>query len=144
MTDETRPEDQSERRAASETKGHEPPIAAQRGEDRDVAAGHEPARLQGGQEASETRGHQPPQDNIELGHPPAEGVVIVQHVGEMHQPAQDAPPPTAAPPKPADAAQSVTPPQTQQERAPSVPDAQNDSGVRRQALAHEVSSELRT
>jgi len=87
--------------------GHEPPAVTPRGEGGDVAAGHQ---------APETRGHQPPAD-LELGHPPAEGVVIVQSVGEMHSPAQEAPRPTAAPPKPADAAQSVTPPQAHRQAA---------------------------
>jgi hypothetical protein len=114
-------------RATPETKSHEPPVAP-RGERGDVVAGHEPARLQEGHLAPETRGHQSPEGYLELGHPPAEGLVIVQQVGEMHQPAQEAAPPTAPPPKPADAAQSVTPPpQAQQESSPpSGGDAQNE------------------
>lgn len=80
--------------------------------------GHEPARLQEGHEAPETRGHQPPEGNIDLGHPPAESVVIVQTVGEMHSPPVETPPPTVAPPKPPDAAQSVTPPQARESAPP--------------------------
>ena len=96
--------------SSPETKGHESPAVAARGEGGDVAAGHQ---------APETRGHQPPSGGqIELGYPSPEGVVIVQSVGEMHSPATEAPPPTAAPPKPADAAQSVRPPQARQEETP--------------------------
>jgi hypothetical protein len=64
--------------------------------------------------------------HIELGHQPAEGVVIVQSAGEMHSPAQDAPLPTAAPPKPADSAQSVTPPPARENPPPPSGDSQND------------------
>jgi hypothetical protein len=107
---------------------HEPPVVVPRGESGDVAAGHQPpARLQEGHEAPEQRGHQAPEGHIELGHPPAEGVVIVQQVGETHSPAVEAPEPTQAPPKPSDASQSVTPPPA---REPSPPpsggDSQND------------------
>lgn len=71
-----------------------------------------------GHQAPETRGHEPPASGqVELGHPAAEGVVIVQSVGEMHSPATEAPAPTAAPPKPTDAAQSVRPPQAREDSA---------------------------
>jgi hypothetical protein len=86
------------------TKGHEPPAP-------DVRRGHE---------AAETRGHQPPENSaqaghaaptdLELGHPPAGQGPTMQMIGEMHSPAEEAPRPTSAPPKPADAAQSITPP----------------------------------
>lgn len=78
-----------------------------------------------------TKGHEPPSPtltrghegaNIELGHPPAEGLVVVQSAGEMHLPATEGPAPTAPPPKPTDAAQSVTPPQSSGE-APAAPSA---------------------
>jgi len=117
---------ESDKSPPPETKGHQPPEQLQeghasavtpRGESGDVAAGHQ---------APETRGHQPPAEHIELGHPPAEGMVIVQQVGEMHSPAVEAPPPTAAPPKPADAAQSVTPPQARESAPPPSGDIQSD------------------
>jgi hypothetical protein len=111
---------ESDQSPPPETKGHEPP--AER-----LQEGHQPPTVEPAREyghpAPGTRGHQPPADHIELGHPPAEGVVIVQSVGEMHSPAVEAPLPTAAPPKPADAAQSVTPPQAHESAAPSSGDS---------------------
>jgi hypothetical protein len=97
-------EDKRERPDSGEEKST--PIAP-RDEGADVTAGHEPPKnLQ--------RGHQPPASDLELGHPPAEGVVVMQ-VGEMHSPPVEAPPPTAPPPKPDDAAQSVRPPSARQD-----------------------------
>jgi hypothetical protein len=88
----------------------ENPAVAPRDEGGDVAAGHAPPELQvRGHEGTVIRGHEPPAD-IELGHSPPEGGYLLQPVGEMHSPPQDVPQPTAPPPKPADAAQSVRPP----------------------------------
>jgi hypothetical protein len=100
-------------------KGHEPPTVSPQGESADVAAGHAPA---------ETRGHEAPEGRLELGHPPPEQGIVVQQIGEMHSPADEAPPPTAAPPKPADSAQSVTPPQAREETPSQTP---GDTGDQR-------------
>lgn len=110
-----------------ETKGHQPPAEQlQEGHQSPVAPRGERGGVAAGHQAPETRGHQPPANHIELGHQPAEGVVIVQSAGEMHSPAQDAPLPTAAPPKPADSAQSVTPPPARENPPPPSGDSQND------------------
>ncbi len=113
---------QASQESTPDTKGHEPPTVEPTRE-----YGHEPpAQLQEGHQAPEERGHQPPDSgDIGLGHPPAEGAAMVQPVGEMHSPAVEAPEPTEPPPKPTDAAQSVTPPQTHQESSSS---GQGDSG----------------
>jgi hypothetical protein len=91
---------------APDTKAHEPP-GAPRGEPGDVSAGHE---------ASEYRSHEPPRNSVELSHESPE--VVMFEVGEMHSPAAEAPRPTAPPPNPSDAAQSVRTPQARQESAP--------------------------
>jgi hypothetical protein len=97
-------------------KGHELPTVAPRGAGGDVLAGHQSPTLE--------RGHQPPEGSqIELGHPPAEGMLIVQSVGETHSPPTEAPAPTVAPPKPVDSAESVTPPPS---APPSGGDPSND------------------
>jgi hypothetical protein len=86
-----------------------------------------------GHEAPETRGHEPPSEpvqaghgspSLELGHPSPSDGLLMQTIGEMHSPAEAAPRPTAPPPKPSDAAQSVAPPQAQS--APSGDGGQND------------------
>lgn len=102
------------------------PAVTPRGEHGDVAAGHEaPQALQEGHEVPETRGHQPAEGGrIELGHDPPADLVIVQQVGEMHSPAEEALAPTMAPPEPADAAQTVTPPEAHQ----AVPSTSGDGG----------------
>jgi hypothetical protein len=101
-----------------DTKGQEVPVVAPRGKRGDVAAGHQaPATSRQTQDVTEWRGHQPPATGgtIDLGHEPPAKVVIVQSAGEGQAP------PTTPPAKPADAAQSVTPPPASQESAPPAP-----------------------